>query len=88
MGQLQPERPVVIVDIVKEMNVPVLFRDNSQVEDHHGNRRSNIYLQVVPSVVHGLLHPVQIPTGSVSNKKRCELVGILQVNAPVAGHPF
>ena len=33
VGQLQPELPVVIVDIAKEMDLSVVFCDGSGVED-------------------------------------------------------
>jgi hypothetical protein len=40
MRQLQLERSVMVIDIVKKMDVPIFSRDNSHIEDQHRNRRN------------------------------------------------
>src|ERR1700735_3001567 len=62
--QLLLERSVVIIDIVKEVNVAVLFDHNSHIEDQNRNRWSKIYLQVIPAVVHCLLNSIRVPARS------------------------
>jgi hypothetical protein len=78
----------MIIDIPKEVNLSVLLCDGSQVKDQHGNRWSKIHLQVIFAVMHGLLNSFQVPAGSVAENISCKLVGILQMDAPMACHPF
>ena len=88
VGQLESERSVVRIDIVKEVNVSVLFYDSRHVKDQYRNNWSKIDSQVVLALMHGLVDPFLIPTRGVAEEPCCELVGFLHVDAPMACDTF
>ena len=74
-GQHRIERPVVAVDVVEEIDFAIFLNYRGQIDNHHRNRRGQVYLLIIRAGLHRRLYRVECPFGLVRSSHAASSAG-------------